>query len=459
MLGLAVDSHASTDGVVLAIMGRITKVFISHAHLDHISGLIVAALFRSRNNVQTGWNVYSIANVKINLEKVEAIKTSRLQMKDISSILSENETPLFEAYPVMHGGIPQVPSSCFAFASRAIVICGDLQPSYTTEASSKAGLDLWKAVASDMKHLFIEVAYPDPEVDGKVVQKSSRTLFGHLSPYYLILELFDIALSKYKQGSLDNAEKQGLLNTAENKLQFGITYLRNIFAINPYVPDQNVANLLGQIQNFFELTGPECRRDLNTCEEYLHSTQLVKMKEIAKLWIKANPLAGLTVHIQHVKTPLLMFSNVVSYPVTIIEQLNAWSLDLNLGMNFIAVAQAKDSIATSQEAANTGNNEPVISSTTPTTLTAYVIGSGDSGSETNLPCLILGNKGEVNGKLIAFNAGSFIAPFVELESMSKFETIFPKKSGFVEKFRQKITSGKDESPSKKISDVFVHNVF
>lgn len=206
-LGISIHTSILADDIVMKIMSRISKIFISHAHLDHISGLIVADLFQNRyrlTRVQADarLKVYSIPQVNAKLGEIAAIKLSGLELHEFNT-LEDTGTLQVEAYPVMHGGFPQVSSSCFAVALGSTVICGDLQPSYTTQTSSKTGATLWSMVSAKMTHLLIEVAYPDStDTSGKLVPKASRTLFGHLSPYYLLLELFDLALAKTKTESV-----------------------------------------------------------------------------------------------------------------------------------------------------------------------------------------------------------------------------------------------------------------
>lgn len=209
-------------------------------------------------------------------------------------------------------------------------------------------------------------------------------------------------------------------------------FLKKIFLINTFAPtfSDDQAALLEQL-NLAYPDQSHSNDKLDDWEAYLHTLNLKRLARVASSngWSTAPPLKGLTVRIHHIKTPFSKDGELEDYTVVIMDQIKTWSNLLSLGVKFEAVKQAKDenysSVRTSIDHV----------ASTHTGLTVYALGSGGLDSESDLPCLILGNTGEVNGKLVAFNAGSFIAPLIEMESLKKsgnYKALFPGEPGKTE---------------------------
>ncbi|MEP9386641.1 3',5'-cyclic-nucleotide phosphodiesterase [Mesorhizobium sp. KR9-304] len=182
------DSPYMRAGYVLT--EQIKGYLISHAHLDHIAGLVIASPDDSKKPV------YGLPSV------LEDIQTSyfnwdawpnfgtggeepRLRKYDMTALVPGERRELtgtamhVTAYPLAHGGVE---STAFLIESGedALLCFGDTGPD-EVEKSTAIG-DVWTAVAGlvkekRLKAIVIEASYDNAQLD--------KQLFGHLTPAWL----------------------------------------------------------------------------------------------------------------------------------------------------------------------------------------------------------------------------------------------------------------------------------
>lgn len=169
---------------------QIKGYLVSHAHLDHIAGLIVASPDDSKKPI------YGLPSV---LEDIQGAyfnwqawpnfgssgKEPQLKKYELTALASGERRKLVgtamqvTAYPLSHGGVE---SAAFLIESGddALLCFGDTGPDEVEKSTAIA--DVWAAVAglvSDrrLKAIVIEVSYDNSQPD--------RQLFGHLTPAWL----------------------------------------------------------------------------------------------------------------------------------------------------------------------------------------------------------------------------------------------------------------------------------
>lgn len=179
---------------------RINSYFISHAHLDHVSGLIIGSpedskktIYASVDTIDVLRNYYFNWRVWPNFTDSGSgtrLGTYRMQLVRPAQSLSLGLTRLTgEMYPLSHD---KSPSSMLLITSNntAFAYFGDTGPD---EIEKSKNLDtVWRKLAEKVKQqqlkgMIIEVSYPNEVDDGK--------LYGHMTPKWLLKELKN--LEKY----------------------------------------------------------------------------------------------------------------------------------------------------------------------------------------------------------------------------------------------------------------------
>jgi 3',5'-cyclic-nucleotide phosphodiesterase len=238
----AVEKGVFKVPVEQVLRKNIKGYLISHSHLDHLSGLII------NSPEDTIKNIYAFADC------IEAFKTRYFTWKSWANFADEGETPqlkkyhykvlspgqeipientemMVKAFPLSHSNLT---SSAFLVKSQDnyILYLGDVG---TDEIEKSRNLELlWQAIAPlikerKLKAIMIEVSFPDEQPD--------KTLFGHLTPHWLMKEMddlerlggtgslkdFNIVVTHVKppQSSIERIKKQ---LTAENKLHLNLIY-------------------------------------------------------------------------------------------------------------------------------------------------------------------------------------------------------------------------------------------
>ena len=189
------DSQMSRVGYVL--MNRIKGYLISHAHLDHVAGLVIASPDDSKKPV------YALPSVNAALvdtyfnwqawpnfsDRGKAPQLKKYALEDLKPGVA---TPLQDtrmsvtAFPLSHGGIE---STAFLVESDgdAVLCFGDTGPD-TVEKTTKMH-DVWSAVAEKVKQrrlkaILIESSYTSDRPDSQ--------LFGHLTPKWMLASLREL---------------------------------------------------------------------------------------------------------------------------------------------------------------------------------------------------------------------------------------------------------------------------
>jgi cAMP phosphodiesterase len=171
--------------------------FISHAHLDHVAGLII------NSPDDTAKNIYGLAST------LQTIKSDYFTWESWANFADDGEAPLLkkyhyetltpdsvisikntglkvQAFPLSHSNLT---STAFLVSSgdAYILYLGDTGPDAVEKSQNLH--QLWMAVAPLIKGkklnaIMIETSFPDEQPD--------KTLFGHLTPHWLMTEMNDL---------------------------------------------------------------------------------------------------------------------------------------------------------------------------------------------------------------------------------------------------------------------------
>jgi 3',5'-cyclic-nucleotide phosphodiesterase len=189
------DSPLSRVGFVLT--SKIKGYLVSHAHLDHVAGLVIASPDDGKKPI------YALPSVNAALVEsyfnwqawpnfTDRGKAPQLKKYPLADLKPGVTTPLADtkmsvtAYPLSHGGIE---STAFLIEADGdtILYFGDTGPD-AVEKSTKMH-DVWSAVADRVKQhrlkaILIESSYTSERAD--------NLLFGHLTPKWLLKSLHEL---------------------------------------------------------------------------------------------------------------------------------------------------------------------------------------------------------------------------------------------------------------------------
>jgi len=181
---------------------------ISHAHLDHIAGLII------NSPDDTNKTIYALGSTIETIKKdyftwegwanfgddgeAPALKKYHYQVLPPDSTISLKNTGMtVQAFPLSHSNLT---STAFLINSNGAYILylgdtgeDDIEKSHNLQ-------NLWTAIAplvksKKLKAIMIETSFPDDQPD--------KTLFGHLTPHWLMAEMHRLA-ALCGNGSLKN---------------------------------------------------------------------------------------------------------------------------------------------------------------------------------------------------------------------------------------------------------------
>jgi 3',5'-cyclic-nucleotide phosphodiesterase len=183
--------EGSTDSVVGHVLKNDIKGYlISHAHLDHVQGLVVASPDDSNKTI------YSLPTVSAEIEQnyfnwkawpnmLDRGQQPQLKKYHVEDLKPGEAKELTEtsmtvtAFPLNHGGAE---STAFLIESGgdAILCFGDTGPDEVQKASNMQ--DIWRAIADKVKQqklkaIILEVSYTSDRPD--------NLLFGHLTPKWV----------------------------------------------------------------------------------------------------------------------------------------------------------------------------------------------------------------------------------------------------------------------------------
>ena len=171
--------------------------FISHAHLDHVAGLII------NSPDDTAKNIYGLASTLKTIRsdyftweswanfaddgEAPLLKKYHYETLPPDSVISIKNTGLMvQAFPLSHSNLT---STAFLVSSgdAYILYLGDTGPDAVEKSQNLH--KLWLAIAplvkaKKLKAIMIETSFPNEQPD--------KTLFGHLTPHWLMAEMNDL---------------------------------------------------------------------------------------------------------------------------------------------------------------------------------------------------------------------------------------------------------------------------
>jgi len=192
---LPADSAQSRVGYVLTNL--IKGYLISHAHLDHVAGLVIASPDDSKKPiyalpsvaadlVETYFNWRAWPNFTDRGKAPQLKKYAFEELKPGVAIPIKDTAMTVTAFPLSHGGME---STAFLLESGSdgLLCFGDTGPDAVEKGTRLA--DVWTAVAERakqkrLKAIVIESSYTSDRPD--------NLLFGHLTPRWVLSELHEL---------------------------------------------------------------------------------------------------------------------------------------------------------------------------------------------------------------------------------------------------------------------------
>ena len=192
---LPADSAQSRVGYVLTNL--IKGYLISHAHLDHVAGLVIASPDDSKkpiyalpsvaaDMVETYFNWRAWPNFTDRGKAPQLKKYAFEELKPGVAIPIKDTAMTVTAFPLSHGGME---STAFLLESGSdgLLCFGDTGPDAVEKGTRLA--DVWTAVAERakqkrLKAIVIESSYTSDRPD--------NLLFGHLTPRWVLSELHEL---------------------------------------------------------------------------------------------------------------------------------------------------------------------------------------------------------------------------------------------------------------------------
>ena len=182
------DSPFTRVGYVLT--EQIKGYLISHAHLDHVAGLVIASPDDAKKPIYglpsvlediqgtyfnwEAWPNFGSGGKEPQLKKYELTALAPGEPRELAGTAMQ-----VTAYPLSHGGVE---STAFLIESGedALLCFGDTGPDEIEKSTNIS--DIWEAVAErvkqkQLKAIIIETSYTNTQPD--------KSLFGHLTPAWL----------------------------------------------------------------------------------------------------------------------------------------------------------------------------------------------------------------------------------------------------------------------------------
>ncbi|WP_295717339.1 3',5'-cyclic-nucleotide phosphodiesterase [Mucilaginibacter sp.] len=194
----AIENKAFTAPSETVLRQYIKGYFISHAHLDHLAGLIINSPDDSTKNI------YGLQST------LETLKTHYFTWASWANFADQGETPALkkfhyhvlnpgnettieytdmkvQAFPLSHSNLTS--TAFLVHTNNAYVLyLGDTGPDEIEKSQNLQ--NLWQAITpliknKQLKAILIEVSFPNEQPD--------KTLFGHLTPNWLMVEMNKLA--------------------------------------------------------------------------------------------------------------------------------------------------------------------------------------------------------------------------------------------------------------------------
>jgi 3',5'-cyclic-nucleotide phosphodiesterase len=191
----AIDNKVFTVSASEVLRKYIKGYFISHAHLDHVSGLIINSPADSSKTVYATkkcmemmekhyfngetWANFGDEGAGFQLKKYHF---QTLVIGEETKIT--NSTMTVKAFPLSHVNPFESTAFLIQNGKDTVLYLGDTGPDSVEKSTNLS--ELWKTIApliqsKQLRAIFIEVSFPNEQPD--------NLLFGHLTPNHLMIEL------------------------------------------------------------------------------------------------------------------------------------------------------------------------------------------------------------------------------------------------------------------------------
>jgi len=195
--GVKVPADSPLGRVGHVLTDRIKGYLVSHAHLDHVAGLIVASPDDSRKPiyalpsvntvlVDTYFNWQAWPNFTDRGKAPQLKKYALEDLKPGAPVPLKDTKMSVTAFPLSHGGVE---STAFVVESDGdvVVYFGDTGPDPVEKGTKMR--DVWSTVAEKarqrrLKAILIEASYTSDRPDAQ--------LFGHLTPKWIMKSLHEL---------------------------------------------------------------------------------------------------------------------------------------------------------------------------------------------------------------------------------------------------------------------------
>lgn len=194
----AVENKAFDVPAEKVLRQYIKGYFISHAHLDHLAGLIINSPDDSAKNIyglqstletlKTHYFTWTSWANFADQGEAPALKKFRYQpLTPGTETAIENTDMKVQAFPLSHANLTSTAFLVHSADAYALYL-GDTGPDAIEKSTNLQ--NLWQAIAPlikarQLKAIMIEVSFPDEQPD--------KTLFGHLTPHWLMVEMDKLA--------------------------------------------------------------------------------------------------------------------------------------------------------------------------------------------------------------------------------------------------------------------------
>lgn len=177
------------------LKNNVKGYLISHAHLDHVAGMIQNSPDDSPKNIYALPSVINVlrdkyftwkawANFANEGDMPQLKKYTYVYLKEKEKISLTGTAMQVTAFPLSHG--PSYESTAFliSYGDRYLLYLGDTGADQIEKSDRLQ--QLWEQIAplimkNQLKAIFIETSFPD--------EQSDKQLFGHLTPHLLMQEM------------------------------------------------------------------------------------------------------------------------------------------------------------------------------------------------------------------------------------------------------------------------------